>query len=741
MASLSTELISGDGRTLTVSEIVQYYRDIVNLSVPTHGKIQKLSEDVFGLTNQFSTVDCDTLESIKTQKVYSLTTKSSGLDSKCIEGVRCVSDAFEVSEQALVTSENGRFMARLKCPNKQDSGSEGPKRQLLEIWDRSRLLKTIDTSESEIHGPINTDSVFGNIVWSSSGDQDKLLYVCQRKKPKYLSFFKEPKPTRNGELGETTNRGEEYIKREDWGECLNGIEHTMVAVLDVANNCQISVIDVDDHSLACPQWLDKGNKIVCEAYAEQPRRLGLLHCNNRPCKLMVYDWRSTSKEPIIELKSTTESFRTPRASHLGNKFVFLASPTFGIHKHSVKLCSYDIRTRKQESLPVSGIELFIENLPENCFTADDNHILFLSNDHLYNHMYLYTLSTKTKTEIKFPNAGISILDFRYNIILASGSDIDATPTLFVATINSYNTNDVVAWHQMEDCIHLEEIEHESYKIPTQDQLSFISAILTKPNLKAIQANLNEKTIQARDKLISSPSKLPTVVLIHGGPNSAFVNNYIPSLIFYTRLGLKTMLINYRGSLGVTEEYSQSLCGKLGQQDLGDCLEAIRYFVQNKLIDSTKLIVSGGSHGGFLACHLSCQDEFKFTSAIIRNPVVDLPSMFATSDIPDWVTAETLAHSYFDPAWVPSADDLLRLRDCSPMYNVAKAYVPTLMQLGNKDRRVKMFQGERWADVLKAKGVDVKCQIYPDVHSLSSKTEVLADLVLTAAVWILSHLPK
>lgn len=743
MASLSSELITGDGRTLTVGDVVQCYRNIVNLSIPAQGRIQKLSEDVYSLTNRFTTIDCDNLETIKTQKVYSLTTKSARDNSKCIDAVRCVSDAFEVSELALVTSENGRFTARLKSPSQQqDNNSDGPKKQSLEIWDRSRLLKTIDTSELEAHSSINVDVVFGNIVWSTAGEQDKLLYVAQRKRPKNVSFFKEPKAVKEGETIDTSTRGEENIKREDWGECLTGIDHTVVAVLDVSNNCQITTIDVDDHSLSHPQWLDNENKIVCQAFPENPRRLGLVYCNSRPCKIMVFDWRSGSNVPVVELKSSTESYHTPRASHSGDKFVFLFNQTYGSHKHAVKLSCYDIRTKQQTVLPVdlSGLDLFLDDLPRNCFTVDDRHILFVSIDHLNHHMYLYTLETNRVTEIKFPNVGMSILDFRYNIILASGSDVDATPTLFVATINSNNTNDVVAWHQMEDCIHLEDVEHEGYKIPTEDKTSFISAILTRPNLKAIQANLNEKTIESKEKLISSHSQLPTVVIVHGGPHSSFVHAYMHHVVFYSRLGLKVLLINYRGSTGVTEEYLQSLNGKIGQQDVADCLLAIRYLAQNKLIDPTRLIIQGGSHGGLISAHLSCQEEFKFTSAIVRNPVIDLPSMYATTDIPDWVPEESIASITYDPAWLPTSNDLATLRNQSPMYYVAKANVPTLMLLGNQDRRVRMFQGERWVDSLKAKGVPVQCKIYPDNHSLA-KTSSQADCMITSAIWIFKHLPR
>lgn len=750
MTSLTSELSTGDGRTLTVGDLTQIYRDGVSLSTPSNGKIQRLGENEFSLTNKFNTIDCDTLESIKNLKVYSLTTKTIEGIGRCIESVRCVSDAHEVAEVMSVTSDNGRFMARIKVPSGGAGGGGGiesgsEKRQLLEIWDRDRHLKTLDINDIKVHGLINTDSSFGSFVWSKHGAQDKLLYVCHAKKPKCISFFKDSASLNDEAVGEKkakeqeaesgstgVKRGEEYVRREDWGECLTGIEHTMVGILDVGNNMKITTIDIEGHSVANPQWLDNGTKIVSVAYAENPRRLGLIYCNNRPSKLMVHEWQT--QKMLFEFVSEKDCYHSPRASNEGTKFIYLMNPVYGPHRHAVSLNICDIRTGTNTCLLA---EQFIENLPERPFTSDDNSILFTKGDHLFQHMCLYNIERAKLIPIKFPTTGMSIYDFRHDIVLASGSEVNATPTLFVAVINPKETGDVVAWHQIQDCIHLDEVEYETFTIPIEGQSDTLSAILVKPVLSvlrdkfpgrgAIQGSIDE-------------NNLPTVVVVHGGPHSNFELYYMHLLIFYARLGLKTILINYRGSTGVNEEYVQSLSGKVGHVDVEDCLTVIRYFVKKGKIDPTKLVIQGGSHGGFLSCHLSCQDEFKFTSAVIRNPVVDISSMHTTSDIPDWSYSVTFGHKNFDHSWMPTGQDLIKMYECSPMSKFNKAYVPTLMLLGSKDQRVKMYQGERWIELLRAQGIETLCKVYPDNHSLS-KPAVAADGNMTAAIWILEHLPN
>lgn len=44
---------------------------------------------------------------------------------------------------------------------------------------------------------------------------------------------------------------------------------------------------------------------------------------------------------------------------------------------------------------------------------------------------------------------------------------------------------------------------------------------------------------------------------------------------------------------------------------------------------------GGSHGGFISCHLSGSHPDEYDAVVLRNPVTDLPSMLGSTDIPDW----------------------------------------------------------------------------------------------------------
>lgn len=715
MPQLSDKLITGDGRTISIGNVVDLYRKTVNLSIPIAGQIKSHGKDTLSLIVKSCAVNYEADEKVMTFKNYHLAMKKMTDGSQCIDMVRPSSDIQEFTELASASSINGHFLARLM--------SKSNDKQILQIWECNRLIRTLVISE--IHGSIVTHPTFSSFTWSPFGNQDKLLYVCVPKKIKQVSFFED---SNNDSDPSTRELGEEFIKKEDWGESLDGIGHTIVGIIDVADNFKVTVIDQDDCSLSFPQWLDNGNKIVSTAYEEKPRRLGIVYCNNRPSSIMVHDWR-----PVVSLayhisSSSGDCYHSHRVNNLGEKFLYLSNPTLGAHEHAVKMNLFNIRDQTSKSFKD---ELFIEDLPTSCFTRNDEHIVLKTHDHLYQHLYLYNLANSKLVEIKFPTTGISILDFKYDIILASGSEVNSTPAVFVASLNSSDINDVVAWHQIEDSIHLDEIEYESHKIEISDQSSFVSALLVRPNLRALQFK--------QDSVVSD-YEIPTVVVVHGGPHGAFLLGYLPLHVLFANLGLKTLFINYRGSTGVNEAYVQSLPGKVGAMDVDDCLHVIRHFVHSSSINPSKLIIYGGSHGGFLASHLSCQDEFQFTSAIIKNPVIDISTLYSTSDIPDWSWTEALSPEEYRFDLLPDKVNLTKMFECSPICKYQRANVPTLMLLGNKDRRVNMYQGERWVDILRARGIETLCKIYPDKHDLS-EVKVAADAIVTIAIWILNHLPK
>lgn len=100
-------------------------------------------------------------------------------------------------------------------------------------------------------------------------------------------------------------------------------------------------------------------------------------------------------------------------------------------------------------------------------------------------------------------------------------------------------------------------------------------------------------------------------------------------------GFGCLLVNYRGSTGHGEDSVNFLLSRIGTSDVSDCKLATMDAIDKFPVDANKMVLSGGSHGGFLVTHLSGQHPDLYKAVVTRNPVIDLSSMNNTSDIPDW----------------------------------------------------------------------------------------------------------
>jgi len=224
---------------------------------------------------------------------------------------------------------------------------------------------------------------------------------------------------------------------------------------------------------------------------------------------------------------------------------------------------------------------------------------------------------------------------------------------------------------------------------------------------------------------------PLLIYPHGGPHSVFTTEYVPAIAYLSLLGYSVILVNYRGSIGFGRTLIDALKGKIGQQDLRDCLDCMDDALRNGKADPNFLGVVGGSHGGFLGLHLLAADK-RFKAAILRNPVSNIATMSGITDIPDWCISETGAKDIGDVSTMIQASPFIHINDIK---------VPTMFLLGENDRRVPNSQAFQVYYSMKERGIPTCIKMYPKNGHAIIKPESEADAWVNAGEWLLKYLSK
>jgi dipeptidyl aminopeptidase/acylaminoacyl peptidase len=192
--------------------------------------------------------------------------------------------------------------------------------------------------------------------------------------------------------------------------------------------------------------------------------------------------------------------------------------------------------------------------------------------------------------------------------------------------------------------------------------------------------------------------LPTVVSIHGGPTDQTRVGWNPRFAAYVAAGWQVFVPDHRGSTGWGREFQQAMTHGWGVVDVADTAAGVRHLIANGSADPTRIVVSGGSAGGFTALGLLAREPDLFAAGIVLYPVTDLIAL-------DESTHRFEAHYNQTLVGSRSSDDQ-RYRDRSPVNLVDRITAPLVMFHGTEDRVVTIEQSDAFVQALRERGVAV-----------------------------------
>ena len=208
-------------------------------------------------------------------------------------------------------------------------------------------------------------------------------------------------------------------------------------------------------------------------------------------------------------------------------------------------------------------------------------------------------------------------------------------------------------------------------------------------------------------------KYPVVLYIHGGPHSAYGENWFDEFQNLAGAGMFVLFTNPRGSSGYGADFTYSTRGRWGGEDYEDLMKAVDIAAKRPDVDSTRMGVTGGSYGGFMTAWVTTKTN-RFKAAEADRMISDWLYWYGASDAQGLTEFE-----FYGKPW----DNFAMYDTLSPARRVTNVKTPTLIVQSEEDFRTPMGNAEIWFMALKKQGVPVELVRYPrSTHELSRSGE-------------------
>jgi dipeptidyl aminopeptidase/acylaminoacyl peptidase len=205
-------------------------------------------------------------------------------------------------------------------------------------------------------------------------------------------------------------------------------------------------------------------------------------------------------------------------------------------------------------------------------------------------------------------------------------------------------------------------------------------------------------------------KYPLVVLIHGGPQGAWNDNwgYRWNPEVFANSGYVVFTPNPRGSTGYGQQFVNEISGDWGGKAYVDIMNGVADVLRrNSFIDRNRIGAAGASYGGYMINWIlghNNDPRFRFKVLVCHDGVYNLESMYGTTEelwFPEWEFKGT-----------PWTNPVMYSR-WSPHKFVQNFNTPILIIHSEMDYRVPTGEGMQLFTAVQRKGIDSKFLTFPD----------------------------
>lgn len=190
-------------------------------------------------------------------------------------------------------------------------------------------------------------------------------------------------------------------------------------------------------------------------------------------------------------------------------------------------------------------------------------------------------------------------------------------------------------------------------------------------------------------------RLPLILEIHGGPNTAYGPAFSTDNQLYAAHGYAVLYTNPRGSTSYGEEFANLIDRAYPGTDYDDLIASVDAAIADGVADPNNLFVTGGSGGGVLTSWIVGKTD-RFKAAATQKPVINWISESLTMD----GTTFTSRYWFDKKPWEEPMEYWRR----SPLSLVGNVKTPTLVVVGSEDYRTPVSESEQYYAALQIRGV-------------------------------------
>ena len=223
-----------------------------------------------------------------------------------------------------------------------------------------------------------------------------------------------------------------------------------------------------------------------------------------------------------------------------------------------------------------------------------------------------------------------------------------------------------------------------------------------------------------------------IVYVHGGPTSQTHNSFNRFIQYVVNKGYFVIAPNYRGSTGYGKEFQNANLFDMGGGDLQDVLAAADWMKQTGYPDPKKLILMGGSYGGYMTMMGVTKAPDVWGAGV---PIVPFVNWFTEIQNEDPVLQQSDLATMGDPE-----KNKALYEDRSPINFINQVKAPLLLLAGGHDPRCPKSETQQVVDAIKKRGGVIESKVYENEGHGFAKVENQIDAYKRVADFLQAHVP-